>query len=189
MAQKLVKYIDMDEFKKILVKEKDKNFKLAYALAMGSGLRISEIIGYEGKSRKKDKETGEIIERDVVIPALTKEQVDLEKHQIKLFGKRGKERITVTSPWLNKTNLERLPLKINRRTLQRRFTVLAKKVLDRDISIHTLRHGFGNYMVNIKEVPLPMVQQMLGHSRLDTTGIYTKSNPKNTTDTAWEAFN
>jgi len=79
-------------------------------------------------------------------------------------------------------------LKINRRTLQRRFTVLAKKVLGRDISMHTLRHGFGNYMTNIKEIPLPMVQQMLGHSRLDTTGIYTKSNPKNTTDTAWEAF-
>jgi len=61
MAQKLVKYIDMDEFKKILVKEKDKNFKLAYALAMGSGLRISEIIGYEGKSRKKIKKLERLV--------------------------------------------------------------------------------------------------------------------------------
>jgi site-specific recombinase XerD len=33
-----------------------------------------------------------------------------------------------------------------------------------------------------------MVQQMLGHSRLDTTGIYTKANPINTIQKAWESF-
>ena len=119
MAQKLIRYIEMDEFKKVLSNEKDRRFKLAYSLAMGSGLRISEIVGYKGKSRKKDKQTGEIIVRDVEIKPLTQEQINLEKHQIRLFGKRGKERITVTSPLLNKTNIQLLPLNIPRRTLQR----------------------------------------------------------------------
>lgn len=170
MAQKLVKFIEIEEFKKILKEEKDKKFKLAYVLGFGSGLRISEIVGYEN------------------IKPLTKEQVNLDKHQIKLFGKRGKERITVTSPWLNKTNINLLPIDVPRRTLQGRFKRLCKRVLHKDLSFHTLRHGFANFMVNEKNVPLPMVQQMLGHSRLDTTGIYTKANPVKTIQTAWESF-
>lgn len=191
MAQKLIKFIEMEDFKKVLNAEKDKEFKLAYVLAMGSGLRISEIVGYKRKSRrKKNKATQqiEVIPDNSEIPVLTKEQIDLERHQIKVEGKRGKERITVTSPWLNKTNIELLPLNIPRRTLQRRFTNLCKKVLGKAHSFHTLRHGFANYMVNEKNVPLPMVQQMLGHSRLETTGIYTRANPVKTIETAWESF-
>ncbi len=189
MAQKLLRYIEIEEFKKILTAEKDKLFKLAYVLAFGSGLRISEIVGYKGKSVRKDKKTGEIIESDNEIPPLTAEKIDLDKHQIRIeYAKRGKQRITVTSPWLNKTNIELLPLSIPRRTLQGRFTRLSKSVLNKDLSFHTLRHGFANYMANDKKVPLPMVQQMLGHSRLDTTGIYTNANPVRTIETAWESF-
>ena len=188
MAQKLVRYIEIEEFKRILSTEKDKRFKMAYVLAFGSGLRLSEIIGFKGKSRKKDKKTGEYIEKETEIFPITKEQIDLEKHQIRIFGKRGKERITVTNPWLNKTNIDILPLDLKRRTLQGRFTRLCKKVLNKPLNFHTLRHGFANYMANDKNVPLPMVQQMLGHSRLDTTGIYTKANPVKTIETAWESF-
>ncbi len=170
MSQKLVRFIEIEEFRKILTAEKDRKLKLAYALAFGSGLRISEIVGGEKVS------------------PIERKQIDLEKHQIRLFGKRGKERITVTSPWLNKTNVMLLPLQVNRRTLQRRFTKLCKKILTKDLNFHTLRHGFANLMANEKSVPLPMVQQMLGHSRLDTTGIYTKANPLRTIEKAWEVF-
>lgn len=171
MAQKLIRFITMEEGKKLIASSKDKKLKLAMALALGSGLRISEVIGY------KDK-----------IPALAKENIDLEKHQIRIFGKGGKERITVTSPMLNQTNIEILPLKLNRRTLQRQVMKLGLKILGRKITFHTLRHGFANFMVNDKNVPLPMVQSMLGHSRLSTTGIYTQSNPQKAIETAWEKF-
>ncbi len=171
MTQKLVKFITLEEFDKIMKEEKDKKFKLAYALAFGSGLRISEVVGYLDK-----------------IKPLVKEQVNLKSHQIKLFGKREKERITVASPYLNESRVKLLPLKIKRRTLQRRFTKLAAKVLGKHLSFHTLRHGFANYMANEKNVPLPMVQAMLGHSRLDTTGIYTKSNPIQSIERAWDSF-
>jgi len=175
MTSKLIKFITLEEFKKILKAEKDRKYKLAFVLGFGSGLRISEIIGYLDR-----------------VPALPSDMIDLSKHQVRVIsGKGSKDRITVTSPWLNETNIKLLPLKINRRTLQHRITRLGKKVLDKDISFHTLRHGFGNYMVNEKNVPLPMVQQMLGHSRLDTTGIYTKSNPIQAIEKgfdAWEQF-
>ena len=166
MSQKLIRFITMEEGKKIIAAEKDKKYKLAFALALGSGLRISEVIGYYEK-----------------IKPLTTEQINLQKHQIAIFGKGGRQRITVTSPMLNETNIKLLPLKINRRTLQRRI-----QILGREITFHTLRHGFANFMANEKNIPLPMLQTMLGHSRLDTTGIYTKSNPVHAINTAWEKF-
>lgn len=171
MVNKLIRFITMEEGKKLISKEPDKKLKLAYALALGSGLRLSEVVGY------KDK-----------IQPLTKEQVDLQAHSIRIFGKGGKERITVTSPFLNETNIKLLPIKIPRRKLQRKINKLSLKVLGRKVTFHTLRHGFANYMANEKNVPLPMVQTMLGHSRLDTTGIYTKSNPVQAIKTAWEVF-
>ncbi len=58
----------MEEFKKVLAAEKDRRYKLIYSLGMGSGLRISEIIGYRGMSRKKNTKTLEIVEKEVVIP-------------------------------------------------------------------------------------------------------------------------
>ena len=161
----------MEEGKKLIAREKDKKFKLAYALALGSGLRLSEVLGY------KDK-----------IPPLKEEQINLQEHTIRILGKGNKERITVTSPMLNETNIKLLPLKIHHRKIQRRILKLGNEVLGRKITYHTLRHGFANFMVNDKQVPLPMVQSMLGHSRLDTTGIYTKSNPKQAIETAWEKF-
>ena len=187
MTQKLLEFMEMNEFKKILAAEKDKRFKLAYILAMGSGLRISEIVGYKGISKRKNKD-GEVIVKEIIIPPIEREQIDLEKHKIRLIGKRGKERVTVTSPGLNKTNIQLLPLDISRRTLQRRFTNLCKKVLGKNLSFHKLRHGFANYMANEKNLPLPILQQMLGHSRLDTTGVYTKANPLQAIKQAWEVF-
>lgn len=188
MAQKLVRYIEMDEFKKVLAAEPDRRYKLIYALAMGSGLRLSEILGYKGESKKKDKKTGEIIIEKVNIPRLTSGQIDLEKHTIKILGKGAKERITMTSPWLNKSNIKLLPLDIPRRTLQGRFNRISEKVLGRKLNFHTLRHGWANYLINVKNLPTPQVQVLGGWSRLDTLGIYAKANPVNAVKAAVEVF-
>ena len=37
-------------------------------------------------------------------------------------------------------------------------------------------------------MPLPIVQQLMGHSRLDTTGIDTKVNPAFAISEAWKAM-
>ena len=122
------------------------------------------------------------------IKPLEQDQIDLQRHQIKVFGKGSKERITCTSPGLNSTNIKLLPIKIPRRTVQHHITQISKKVLGKKISAHTFRHGFGNFMVNEKELAMPLVQAMMGHSRIDTTGIYTKANPVQATNAGWGAW-
>jgi len=176
MVTKLIHYLTYEEVNKLLKEADSKELKLAIVLGAGSGLRISEIIGAKRKDGLK-------------IPPLIKEMVDLKAHQIRIIqGKGEKDRITCTSPWLNQTNILILPIKIPMRTLQWRFTQLCKKVLGKDCNFHMLRHAFGNYMVNEKNMPLPMVQSLMGHARIDTTGIYTKANPVQAIQKAWESF-
>ncbi len=176
MPTKLISFLTFEEVSKIMKVAKKKQLKLAIALGAGSGLRISEIVGGDRKDGS-------------VIPALSQDKINLETHQIKVEqGKGKKDRITVTSKWLNDSNIKLLPLKIPQRTLQYNFTQLCKKVLGKQCNFHMLRHAFGNYMVNEKNVPIPMVQQLMGHSRIDTTGVYTKANPKQAIERAWEAF-
>lgn len=184
MSNKLIKYLTLQEVEQLIKGAKDKKLKLALALGFGSGLRISEICGGFGYYTLKD---GTREKR--VIPPLSPENVDLDRHQIRILsGKGDKDRITVTSPWLNETNIKLLPLKIPIRTLQYQFNRLTERVLNKRCHFHQLRHGFGNYLVNEKNVPITQVQVLMGHSRIDTTAIYSKANPVQAVTKAWESF-
>jgi len=184
--KKRIEFISFEDFQKLYKSCKDKRLRLAMLLAYGSGLRISEIIGYKRKYKwiKKVKYYDHS-----EIPSLKLENVDLEKHQIKIDeAKGGKWRVTIASPALKPEMLKLLPLKIQRRTLQNRFYSITKKILGKKISFHILRHGFGNHMVNDLKLPLPMVQAYMGHSSIAVTGIYTKANPESAINEAWKAM-
>jgi site-specific recombinase XerD len=109
---------------------------------------------------------------------LTAEQIDLQEKKIRVVGGKGmKDRIAPLFSGFKKEYLVLLPIKIKRTTLQSHFKTLCKKVLNKDYHFHQLRHGFA--IMSIKQgVPLPYLQSALGHSRLDTTGIYTQSQPE-----------
>ena len=124
---KLISFINIEDFKKILKAEKDNKYKLAYVMAFGSGLRISEILGLReyvsrccgdmvfqktntigGVKRKRSYCPNcekQLFITDLVrsktmwkIPPITANQIDLETKQIRVLGKGGKERITVINP-------------------------------------------------------------------------------------------
>ena len=198
--------------------KEDKELRLAMLLGFGSGLRISEIIGLRkqlsrccnvdidqkrievlGKNLKKNfclkcqKILGvKDIKRSNTewkIPPLESSQVNLQTHQIRLdIAKGGKWRVTITPKNMTPEMLSLLPIRVPRRTLQSRFDQLCIKTLGKKMSFHILRHGFGNYTANVLKLPLPMVQQFMGHSRLDTTGVYTKVNPDFAIGEAWKAM-
>jgi len=219
---KLIKFISTEEFRKVLKAEKDKKYALAYILAFGSGLRISEIAGLREQicpvckkglqdtsivnSEKKKVKKKECVNCDKLwdsteckrskyiwkIKPIEAEQVNLETKQIKVFGKGGKERITVINPLfpIRENMLRMLQLSVSRISLQRRFKALTTKVLGRPLNFHVLRHGFANHFLNERNppLPMPMVQGFGGWARLDTVGIYAKANPKQAIEKVWEGF-
>ena len=167
--RKLPKIINQEEFEKIFKAEKDKEIKLAMLLGFEAGMRISEIVGF------KDR-----------VPALTRDRVDNASIRI-ISGKGQKDRIVPKPKRINENALKMLPLKVGRRTLQRRVKALGKKVLDKDITFHTLRHGFVTHLIEHGR-PLHEVQMLAGHSRLDTTGIYLHANPVKAIQGASDVF-
>jgi integrase len=184
--EKRIEFISPEEFALLLKNCKDKELRVAMILGFGSGLRISEIIGFQRKFKFKKKVKSE---DNSFIPPLTADKIDLDKHQIRIDeAKGGKWRIAPTSPALKPEHLKLLPLNVKRRTLQNRFYALSKKVLNKNLSFHILRHGFGNYAVNVLKLPMPMVQQYMGHSSVAVTGVYAKANPEESINAYWKAM-
>lgn len=180
---KIINYIKEEEFFKLVKAEKKEKFRLAYKFAFGSGLRISEIIGYKRKAPQANLGRKEVTNTSPVeIQPLQASQIDLQAKTIKVIGGKGmKDRIVPLFPNFKEKDLKLLPLDIKRSTLQAHFTALGKKVLGRHVNFHQLRHGFAVNSVKQK-VQLPYLQQALGHSRLDTTGIYTQASPEDMLD-------
>ena len=193
MPRKIPQIISQEEFEKLLaytLKQKKKNSKtyaLAMLLAFEAGMRISELVGWKGISRRINKKTGEVVVKDTYIPPLTKDMINFEQNTIKLKGKGGKERVVPLPKRVNKNALNLLPLKLSRRSFQNYVTKTALKVLEKHITFHTQRHGFATHYYN-KTQDIRGLQVMLGHSRADTTAIYAHVNPEKVIQRARDVF-
>lgn len=149
---------------------------IAMILAFGAGLRISEMVGFKNK-----------------VPKLTKESIENNFIRI-LSGKGNKDRIVPLPSKLflqhgikRQDLLNNLPLKMSRRSIQHYVTKIGFKVLKKKISIHKFRHGFATHLL-VNGMPIHQVQMFMGHSRLDTTGVYLHVNPKEAIDKYEEVF-
>lgn len=177
MTKKIPKIITQEEFEKIFKATQKSKHKwkkqvmIAMLLGFEAGLRISEILGYDGKNK---------------IQPLQRSQIDQASIRI-ISGKGKKDRVVSRPKRLNENALKLLPLKIKRRFLQLYITKLGKEVLNKHITFHTLRHGFGTHYYN-KTKDIRGLQQQLGHSRLDTTAIYSHTNPEETIKKIQEVF-
>jgi len=200
MARKLPKIISQEEFEKLFVeiqkREKKtksngmklrlRKYRIAILLGFEAGLRISEIVGHKGVSRRQNKKTGEIKVTPINIPALTPDKITSASIRID-SGKGGKDRIVPRPKRLNENAVKLLPLKIKRRGLQKFTTKIGQQILHKEISFHTFRHGFGSHLAS-KGRPLHEIQMLMGHSRLDTTGIYLHANPEQAIKSAQDVF-
>jgi integrase/recombinase XerD len=63
-----------------------------------------------------------------------------------------------------------------KRTVQRRLSLLGQKFLHRRLTPHMLRHTFATRVM--RKCSIRVVQQLLGHSSLQSTQIYTHPNNK-----------
>lgn len=181
VRKKLPTIINQEEFEKLfdfIKKSKLRNKKqymVAILLGFEAGMRISEIVGFK---------VGDIWK----IKPLEPSNIENDS-QIRLFSaKGGKDRVVPKPKRLTQNAIKELPLKLSRRAIQKFFTSLGKKVLDKNITFHTLRAGFATHLIN-KGRPLHEVQMLMGHSRMDTTGVYLRASPKDAVEGALDVFN
>ena len=179
MPYKIKPVITKEEYEKLidsvskLKKKNTKQYMIAIMLGFGAGMRISEILGL--KYPHKDEWT---------IEPLTAEKIDFEKNYILISqGKGQKDRIVPLPKSINRNILKYLPLTISREALQWFVSKIGKDVLQKHITFHTLRAGFCTHLLD-NNMPMHQVQLLMGHSRIDTTGIYARASPKNAVEAA-----
>ena len=127
-------------------------------LACHAGMRISEIIG---------------LKRNGVYTIQPLQPVNIQKDRIFISQGKGKKDRWVWRPKLiNNNAISQFPLKVCRRAIQGYVNDISEKVLGKKISIHQLRHTFATEFLKKNPGDIRTLQILLGHSRLDTTSIY-----------------
>lgn len=182
--------VNEDDFKKLLATTKKPEHKIAFILAFGAGLRISEIAG--GK-----RADGTIMEK------LMPENIHIKEHKIFIRQAKGmKDRITYSPKYLKFQDLKYFPIKIGKRAVQGAFLRNSLKAginweigkyirQGKEVPIyryhfHCLRSSFVTRLLN-KGIPPHQVQLLVGHSNLATTSGYAKADPVDAIENAFRA--
>ena len=156
---------------------------------------INDLINSIGEENLLDLRNKTILELLYATGLRVEELVNLKKNDInfgnkylKVTGKGNKERsVPITDIALKKLNKylkrrkyenERIFLSKNgnplsQRDIRRILKKLIKKMaLDKNITPHTIRHSFATHLLE-RGADLRLVQELLGHSSISTTQIYT----------------
>lgn len=175
LDRRLPSFLTTEEISRLLlapdvstpIGQRDRAFlELLYA----SGLRVSELAG------------------------LNLEQIDLDTREIRVIGKGAKERVVLvgepaTNALITYLNSGRRQLlgekkskavflnyqggRLSERSIQEILEqYAAKAALGKKVHPHMIRHTFGTHMLD-GGADLRVVQELLGHSSLSTTQIYT----------------
>ncbi len=179
LGRKLPDILSIEEIEKIidsldLSKAEGQRNRAILELLYGSGLRVSELVNLKlseidfknnillitGKGNKQ---------RLVPLGEISKKQILLyvDNYRLHLDIKKGNEDILF---------LNRRGSKLSRQMV---FLIIKKQCeisgIHKDISPHTFRHSFATHLVQ-GGADLRVVQQLLGHSSIITTEIYTHLN-------------
>lgn len=180
LEKKLPEYLTIEEIDKLLnIKTNtayEKRNKAMLEMLYATGMRISELIN------------------------LTMSNVYLEDNMVKVFGKGSKERIIPFNDYAKNYLIDYLEFgrgellgtknseyvfissRHSKITRQAFFKILKKLCeeagINKNISPHILRHSFATHLLH-NGADLRIVQELLGHSDISTTQIYTHlSNEK-----------
>ena len=162
---------DIDKIRAVINTDKITGVRdrLIVELLYSSGIRASELID------------------------MSEHMINMSEREIRVIGKGNKERITFFSQNAEKWLKHYIDLKkrdyknydssvifvnsrgekLNSRSLRRLITDYAKKAdINKEVTPHVFRHSFATTLLN-KGVDIRYLQELLGHSSISTTQIYT----------------
>ncbi len=144
--------------------------RAALELTYSAGLRIGEIAALKKEDLDFNNQTARIIgkgQKERIVPF-----GKTATYYLRLYLKKSKH-LTPQSTFFFKTQTG-APMK--EATLRKSFYAYTQK-LGFKLSFHSLRHACALHLLQ-NQAPINLIQELLGHSRLETTQIYTKLNPQ-----------
>ncbi len=163
ISKSLPVVLTREEVKNLINSVKNKKHKLIIEFLYSSGLRLSELINLKVSDLELEEKIGWVRK-----------------------GKGSKDRIFILSSKLVEELKEYLKNKkdsdfvfsgrngkMSERNVQKIIRIAAKKAgIKKKVSPHTLRHSFATHLLESGE-NIRKIQELLGHSNLSTTQIYT----------------
>ena len=148
-------------------------------LFYATGIRLNELAGLNIGSVNPQEKLLRVIgkgNKERIVPFGNPAKTALESY----LKKRGK---SWASPQQTPLFTGRSEKRIAVRTIQQRVNIYLKAVLGgrAGASPHTLRHTFGTHLLE-NDAGIRSIQELLGHSSISSTQIYTKVNPKKIKD-------
>lgn len=174
IPQRLPKVISVQDIEEILNKNLSKLQKVIVELLYGCGLRVSELVNLQTNNydlKNKYLECTGKGSKDRIVPIGNKAIVAI------------KDFLPERDYLIQKYNLKTNNLLINENgkfvTRQEIYTFIHNqgKDLHKTISPHTLRHSFATHLLE-NGADLRVVQELLGHSDVSTTQLYTHISKK-----------
>lgn len=174
LTKKLPKVLTIQEINAILDKHLSILENAVFELLYAAGLRVSELVNIQMTN------------------------IDLNSNYVRCIGKGSKERLIPIGIRANKAikdylkqrdfiikkfdlNTKFLFLLENGKKVNRQdvYTLIQNlgKIINKDISPHTLRHSFATHLLE-NGADLRVVQELLGHSDVSTTQLYTHVSKK-----------
>ena len=178
LIKKLPKVMTVAEIDKILANHLDETESVTMELLYGAGLRVSELVNLELNnielSSKYIRCTGKG-SKERIIPIGEKAKKSITKYL--------KHRDILIKKY--KLDTKRFLIKNSGHFVTRQdvYVFISKQgeILKKHISPHTLRHSFATHMLE-NGADLRVVQELLGHSDVSTTQIYTHVSKKRLKD-------
>ncbi len=160
--------LSKEEIKRIFDKTENIKHKLILKTIYGLGLRVSEVVSIKVSDIDFDRNVVTVSgkgnkQRMLMLPISLKSDlqkyIELEKREKYVFsGRKGKYSI---------------------KSVQKIFEKAVKKAkINKKATCHSLRHSFATHLLE-QGTDIRYIQELLGHSRLQTTQIYTKVSNKN----------
>ena len=165
MVVKIPETITEEEFIRLLKEVRQDHHKIAFVLGFYACMRVSEIIN------------------------LKPEHIDRGRKIIRIIQSKGGKDRNIPIPPQAMRGLSYLPLDCSVRALEIAFKNYAFKVLQKDLHFHCLRHSGATHYLVKEKWSTREVQTLLGHSRIQTTEIYTHVTPDNLIEKMWEGKN
>ncbi len=172
VPRRLPVVLSREEVSRLLESTRSVKYKAAFSVAYGTGLRISEVVALK-------------------ISDIDSQRMTLHVEQ----GKGRKDRYAMLSPvlldilrdWWREGHSKGLLLDggwlfpgqnpvnpLSTRQLSRAIRAVAVAAqIDKRVSMHLLRHSYATHLLEQK-VDIRLIQVLLGHSKLETTSLYTQ---------------
>ena len=160
--RKIPETITEEELLKIIRNTRKKHHRIAFILGFYGCMRVSEVVN------------------------LNPENIDRGQRLIRIKQAKGGKDRNIPLPKQAVRGLSHIPVGCSIRALQIAIKGYGRKLLNKDIHFHTLRHSGATHYINKKKWSTRQVQQLLGHSKITTTEIYTHITPEDLINAMWE---